>query len=84
VNGPRGGIDQRCRIKVVLSRLPSVVVEHRAASLRDAINGALSGSERAVRRAVRRRRMKPLKSAAGGAHLVRHRHRPPPGSYPGH
>jgi CBS domain-containing protein len=67
VNGPRGGIDQRCRIKVVLSRLPSVVVEHRAASLRDAINGALSGSERAVRRAVRRRRMKPLKSAAGGA-----------------
>jgi CBS domain-containing protein/ribosome-associated translation inhibitor RaiA len=64
VNGPRGGVDQRCRIKVVLSGLPSVVVEHRSASLRGAINGALSAAERAVRRAVRRRRMKPLKSAA--------------------
>lgn len=61
VNGPRGGIDQLCRIKVVLSRLPSVVVEARDAFLTGAVAAALSGTERAVRRRVRRRRMKPIK-----------------------
>jgi CBS domain-containing protein len=61
VNGPRGGVDQVCRIKVVLSGLPSVVFQSQAASLKDAINGALTGVERAVRRRVQRRRMKPIK-----------------------
>ncbi|MGH7873725.1 MAG: CBS domain-containing protein [Candidatus Binatia bacterium] len=61
VNGPKGGIDQVCRIKVVLSGLPSVVFQSQAASLKDAINGALTGAERTVRRSVERRRMEPLK-----------------------
>ena len=61
VNGPRGGVDHECRIKVVLSDLPSVVFVQRDASLAAAIDRALAGSERAVRRAVRRRRMKGLK-----------------------
>jgi len=64
VNGPRGGIDRVCRIKVVLSGLPSVVVEHRDASLTAAVDGALAGAEMAVRRGVQRRRMKPLRRAA--------------------
>jgi CBS domain-containing protein/ribosome-associated translation inhibitor RaiA len=64
VNGPRGGVDQLCRVKVVLSGLPSVVFESRAGSPRDAINGALTGAERAVRGVVRRKRMKPIRSAA--------------------
>ncbi len=64
VNGPRGGIDRLCRIKVVLSGLPSVVFEHRDSSLVAAVDGALAGVERAVRRALRRRRMKPLRRAA--------------------
>jgi ribosome-associated translation inhibitor RaiA len=66
-NGPRGGIDQICRIKVVLSGLPSVVVETRDASVEAAIDGALAGVERAVRRTLKRRRMKPLKGAANVA-----------------
>jgi len=57
VNGPRGGVDQSCRIKVVLSGLPSVVVEQTAASLKPALTGALDSVERAVRRTVQRRRM---------------------------
>jgi len=64
VNGPRGGVDQVCRIKVVLSGLPSVVFESRDASLTAAVDGALAGTERAVRRALGRRRMKPLRHAA--------------------
>jgi len=61
VNGPRGGVDHEARIKVVLSDLPSVVFVQRDASLAAAIDRALAGSERAVRRAVRRKRMKSLK-----------------------
>jgi len=55
VNGPRGGIDKRCRIKVVLSGLPSVTVEEQHSVLRTAIDGALRRAATAVRRAVERR-----------------------------
>lgn len=61
VNGPRGGVDQVCRIKVVLSGLPSVVFEARDPSLHAAIDRALAGAERGVRRSLQRRRMKPLR-----------------------
>lgn len=60
VNGPRGGIDQRCRVKVVLSGLPSVVVERRHATTEAAVDMTLRATEESVRRVVRRRRMKPL------------------------
>jgi len=66
INGPRGGIDLLCRIKVVLSSLPSVVVEHQAALLKPALTRALTGVERAVRQTVQRRRMRPIRSAASG------------------
>ncbi|HZS66905.1 MAG TPA: HPF/RaiA family ribosome-associated protein [Burkholderiales bacterium] len=55
VNGPRGGIDKRCAIKVVLTGLPSVVVEEQQASLRAAMDGAIGRTERAVRRSMKRR-----------------------------
>jgi len=64
VNGPRKGIDQVCRIKVFLSDLPSVVVETQDAVLGRAISRALTGTEHAVRRSVRRKRMKPVKFEA--------------------
>ena len=60
-NGPRGGVDQVCSVKVVLSGLPSVVIERRHAALHAAIGVALHATEHAVRRSVRRRRMKPLR-----------------------
>ena len=62
LNGPRGGIDQVCQIKVVLSDLPSVVFEAQDASLDTAIGKALAGTERAVRRSLKRRHTKPIKS----------------------
>jgi ribosome-associated translation inhibitor RaiA len=60
-NGPRGGVDHVCNVKVVLSGLPSVVVERRHASPNTAIDLALRATEQAVRRSVSRRRMKPLR-----------------------
>lgn len=66
VNGPRGGVDKRCRIKIVLSGLPSVVVEERHQSLQAAMDGALARTERAVRRATDSRRTKPRRARAYG------------------
>jgi hypothetical protein len=60
VNGPRGGVDIACRIKVVLSRLPSVVAEHRTTSLESSFRGALAAAGRSVAQALRRRRMRPI------------------------
>ena len=61
VNGPRGGVDHACNVKVVLSGLPSVVVERKDAAPHAAIDLALRATEQAVRRSVGRRRMKPLR-----------------------
>lgn len=61
-NGPRGGVDRVCRIKVVLIGLPSVVFEKRDPTLNAAVDGALSGVEQAVRRVLQRRRMKPRRA----------------------
>jgi len=60
VNGPKGGADHRCVVKVVLSGLPSVVVERRDPALQRAVNGAIGSAAVAVRRSVQRRRLKPL------------------------
>jgi ribosome-associated translation inhibitor RaiA len=65
VNGPRGGVDRVCRIKVVLSGLPSALFQTQAATLEAAVNGALAGVERAVRRGLQRRRMKPIRKTPG-------------------
>ena len=65
VNGPRGGVDHVCRIKVVLRSLPSVVYEKQDVSLDTAVGGALAGAERAVRRTLQRRRNKPIRKRAG-------------------
>jgi hypothetical protein len=56
VNGPRGGIDTVCRIKVVLSGLASIVVEEKASDAVEAFNRADDRVERAVRHAIGRAR----------------------------
>ena len=66
VNGPRGGVDIECRIKVVLSGFPSVVAERRTAKLETAFRGALSAAGRSVSQALRRRHTRPLKAKRPG------------------
>lgn len=65
VNGPRGGVDHVCQVKVVVIGLPSIVIIERDASLAAAIDRAIGGAERAVRRAVQRRRAKGLTRRSG-------------------
>jgi len=60
VNGPKGGPDQKCQIKVVLSGLPSVVVNETDSALPRTIDRAIDAAAMAVRRRVQRRRLKPL------------------------
>lgn len=62
VNGPRGGIDQRCTIKVTLADLPSVIIEANSDSLQAAMDDALARLERAVKQALQRRRARPLRA----------------------
>jgi len=61
VNGPRGGVDHVCRIKVVLRNLPTIVYENQDVSLDTAVGGAITGAERAVRRTLQRARGKPIR-----------------------
>lgn len=64
-NGPKGGRDQVCQIKIVLSGLPSIVVEERASALDIATDRAMKATAVAVRRSVQRRRLKALHHRAG-------------------
>ncbi|WP_437728231.1 HPF/RaiA family ribosome-associated protein [Sorangium sp. So ce861] len=56
VNGPRGGVDTVCRVKVVLRGLPTVVAQDIAEGIREAIDRASHIAERSVRRAIGRSR----------------------------
>jgi ribosome-associated translation inhibitor RaiA len=55
---------------VVLTGLPSVVVEQRHHSLQAALDGAMARAERAVRQATQRRSMRQLKPRKGSKRMV--------------
>ena len=54
INGPRGGVDKRCCIKVALPRLRDVVIEDTESSLYTAIDRAVSRAGRTVNRRLTR------------------------------
>ena len=56
INGPRGGIDKRCKIQVQLSGGQDVVIEDTQADLYAAIDRAADRADRAVVRRVARMR----------------------------
>jgi ribosome-associated translation inhibitor RaiA len=75
VNGPRGGVDVACRIKAVVSGLPSAVVTEVAKDPREAFDRAGERFERAVRRAIERgreqRRLGRMRPPGGVPHQPR-------------
>lgn len=54
VNGPRGGIDKRCRIQVTINGLAAVVIEDTEADLYLAIDRAADRTGRSVARRLAR------------------------------
>ncbi len=62
VNGPRGGVDQRCLIVVSLAGRPNVVIDHLDVEAHAAIDRATTRAGRAVAR-----QLEQAKEHAGGA-----------------
>jgi len=54
VNGPRGGVDKRCKITVVLPHINKIVIEDVQADLYVAINRAMDRASRTVNRRLSR------------------------------
>lgn len=56
INGPRGGVDKRCKIQVQLDSGREVIIEEREADLYAAIDRAAERADRAIVRQVERTR----------------------------
>ncbi len=73
-NGPRGGTDKFCRIRILLKRAPEVLIEDSGAELYAVIDRAVERAGRNVAKRVDRMRanvrpagLKPLHSPPSGA-----------------
>ena len=55
VNGPKSGRDARCRVKIVLAGLPSILIEDVGTGPRKAFDLAIDRADRAALRALRER-----------------------------
>jgi len=77
VNGPRGGVDKLCRLRVVLRHMESVVVERQHHDPRAAFDLALDAARQSVRERVRREfleRRRPARVGRRPPHELRVRH----------
>jgi ribosome-associated translation inhibitor RaiA len=80
VNGPKGGVDIECRIKVVLSGMPSHIVSESAETVQIAFNQAADRAVRAVRKAIESsgtRTPKVSRRAVAAAQTLKATGRPP-------
>ena len=59
INGPRGGNDKRCQVRISLPRVRDVVIEDTDADLYVAIDRAIDRTERTVARRLERLREYP-------------------------
>lgn len=56
INGPRGGADKHCRVRVRGRSLPVIVIEHVGSDVLSTVSLVAERAERAVVRALSRRR----------------------------
>ncbi|MHB1669211.1 MAG: hypothetical protein ACYCSR_15470 [Thiomonas sp.] len=68
VNGPRGGKDKRCVLRVDLPQQPAVVIRQRHADWRSLIDGVVARASRSV--AARLQRAKQQRRRPGEAHVA--------------
>lgn len=61
INGPRGGADKCCQIRVILPRIPPVVIKDTESDLYEAINRAADRASRTVARKLARERDKSMR-----------------------
>jgi putative sigma-54 modulation protein len=71
VNGPKGGLDKRCRIIARLSPSGSVIVESTDADAYAAASQAVLRLDERLSRVLTRRRPRPLSTRRGGARMWR-------------
>lgn len=57
INGPRGGVDKTCRLRITSPELGALVIESAAADVGVALDEAAARAARTVARALQRRRM---------------------------
>jgi len=65
-NGPRGGIDKRCRIELATPGKPTVVATSKASGWRGAFESALARAARTLRKG-RQRERRPARGGRGDA-----------------
>lgn len=56
INGPRGGNDKRCQLRIPLSGMREIVIEDTAADIHTAIDRAIDRAIRTLERRLSRRR----------------------------
>ena len=70
-NGPKGGIDQVCRISIVLPGFDDVIVEKRGATPQLAFDAAFASARRVLRRLQDRRPLRTRSAPAASARSAR-------------
>lgn len=63
VNGPKGGIDKRCRISAKLNKSGQLIVLGEGNNYLEALNGCLDRLVRSTRREIEKRHYFPLRQA---------------------
>ncbi|MCW5594682.1 MAG: HPF/RaiA family ribosome-associated protein [Rhodocyclaceae bacterium] len=56
INGPRGGDDKRCQLRIPLTRMRDVIIEDTAADLYQALDRAIDRASRTLERRLSRQR----------------------------
>lgn len=62
LNGPKGGIDKRCRVSVKLKKAGQVVVLSEGENYIEALSNCLERLVRSIRREIRKRRQSPIRA----------------------
>lgn len=55
LNGPRGGVDKSCQVRIALATAATLVVEHRSASAYAAIDSAMDKAAMSIVRRIERK-----------------------------